>query len=259
MNNFIILIGGPGLFKSCDKAHDQSWANYIVPVQLAAQKNLYKKLKNEVVHWVLYEPPYRNRWLDDSVITPLEKKQDDGKHLHVIRKVAADKMILKGASSYISRIRSIANGQHIKYHGINKPDEFWEYLDTLGNNSISRVWYSGHASEDGLMLALTHDSACQAAAFPKDMIDQVSIKKLLRNTSLQNKFSKSTNATSKFYGCHTDKFAKTWHQTFSVPTAGAKFKIDFGVINRASSIVNIMERIEKTPTSEGNPDWTVYR
>ena len=25
--NFIILIGGPGLFKGCDKAHDQTWTN----------------------------------------------------------------------------------------------------------------------------------------------------------------------------------------------------------------------------------------
>ena len=61
--------GGPGLFKGCDKAHDQSWTNYIVPLQLAAQKNLYKKQPDEVVHWVLYEPPYKKRWQDDSVIT----------------------------------------------------------------------------------------------------------------------------------------------------------------------------------------------
>jgi hypothetical protein len=32
MTNFVILIGGPGLFMGCDKAHDQSWSNYIVPL-----------------------------------------------------------------------------------------------------------------------------------------------------------------------------------------------------------------------------------
>jgi hypothetical protein len=52
MGTFVVLIGGPGLFKGCDKAHDQSWTNYIVPVQLAAQTNLYKKQSIEVVHWV---------------------------------------------------------------------------------------------------------------------------------------------------------------------------------------------------------------
>ncbi len=36
-------------------------------------------------------------------------------------------------------------------------------------------------------------------------------------------------------------------------------KIDFGVIDHPSSIVNIMERIEKTPTSRGNPDWTAHK
>ncbi len=39
MQNFIILIGGPGLFEGCDKAHDQNWSNYIVPLQLAAQRD----------------------------------------------------------------------------------------------------------------------------------------------------------------------------------------------------------------------------
>jgi len=26
--HFIILIGGPGKFQGCDKAHDQTWTNY---------------------------------------------------------------------------------------------------------------------------------------------------------------------------------------------------------------------------------------
>ncbi|WP_255395958.1 hypothetical protein [Motiliproteus sp. MSK22-1] len=42
-------------------------------------------------------------------------------------------------------------------------------------------------------------------------------------------------------------------------TAGAKRKIDFGVINRPSNIVNVMERIEKTPTPVGAPDWKEYK
>ena len=46
---------------------------------------------------------------------------------------------------------------------------------------------------------------------------------------------------------------------FGVSAAGAKQKIDFGVVNRPSSIVNVMKRIETTPTSEGNPGWTEYK
>jgi len=137
MGNFVVLIGGPGLFKGCDKAHDQSWTNYIVPVQLAAQKNLYKKQSSEVVHWVLYEPPYKNRWHEDSIITDKEKKEIDGYHLHSIRKAAADKILAKGATSYINRIRMIANANGIIYKGINKPDEFWNYLQSMVHSSIT--------------------------------------------------------------------------------------------------------------------------
>ena len=251
MGNFIILIGGPGLFKGCDKAHDQSWTNYIVPLQLAATKNLYNKQPGETVHWLLYEPPYKNRWLDDSVISKKEKNEVDGYHLHSIRKAAADKILAKGASSYIARIQAIAGTLGIKYKGINTPAEFWTYLHSLGNRSITRVWYSGHASEKGLMLALTHNNRCQAAAFDRDMINVSAISK---NRNLQNKFNKTTSLISKFYGCYTEGFAKNWNTTFGVSSAGAMQKIDFGVVDRASNIVNVMERIEKTPTSQGNPD-----
>ena len=258
MGNFVILIGGPGLFRACDKAHDQSWTNYIVPLQLAAQKNLYKKQPGEVVHWVLYEPPYQKRWADDSVITNQEKKESDGAHLHSIRKAAADKILSKGATSYVDRIKSIAVENGIIYKGINKPKGFWSYLQSLKDSSITRVWYSGHASGNGLMLALTHDSACQASASLNDMIEATD---LLKNGALKNKFNNlSVNKQiSKFYGCYTDRFAKEWNNVFGVSAAGAKKKIDFGVIDRPSNIVNVMERIEKTPTSMGQPDWTVHK
>ena len=256
MGNFVILIGGPGLFKGCDKAHDQNWTNYIVPLQLAAQRNLYNKQADESVHWVLYEPPYRNRWLDDSVITPKEQQEDDGYNLHSIRKAAADKLLAKGASSYINRIQMIANTHGIKYKGINKPDEFWGYLQSLSDNSITRVWYSGHASPDGLMLALAHDKVCRAIAFDKDMIKNSEI---LKRSSLKKKFRKTSNLVSKFYGCYTEEFAKEWNSVFGVSAAGAKKAIDFGVIDRPSNIANVMERIEKTPTLIGAPGWKEYK
>lgn len=258
MGNFVILIGGPGLFKACDKNHDQTWTNYIVPLQLAAQRNLYKKQPSEIVHWVVYEPPYRNRWADDSVITKKEKKQSDGAHLNSIRKAAADKILSKGAKNYLDRIKSIAVENGIIYKGINKPKDFWTYLQSMKDNSITRIWYSGHASGNSLMLALTHDTACHASARLTDMINTADISK---NSSLKGKFITRTPTpqVSKFYGCYTDGFAKEWHTIFGVAAAGAKKKIDFGVIDRPSNIVNVIERIEKTPTSMGQPDWTVHK
>lgn len=256
MTNFVILIGGPGLFKGCDKAHDQTWTNYIVPLQLAAQKNLYKKRSSEIVHWVLYKPPYKRRWKDDLVITTKEQQEIDCYHLHSIRKASADKIIGKGASSYINRIQAIANANGIKYKGINKPSEFWKYLNSLGDNSISRVWYSGHASGSGLMLSLAHSNTCIAQASPDDMVLNEEISE---NSVLKNKFDSKSISLSKFYGCYTDGFAKEWSEIFKLGAAGAKQKIDFGVIDRPSNIVNIMERIEKTPTSVGQTGWKEYR
>ncbi|MCP4341418.1 MAG: hypothetical protein GY799_21685 [Desulfobulbaceae bacterium] len=256
MSNFVILIGGPGLFKGCDKEHDQTWLNYIVPLQLAAQRNLYKLDTKELVHWVVYEPPYAARWRDDSTITQTEKRQDDGYNLHSIRKQAANKILTKGGQNYLGRIRQMAITLGIVYKGIKTPREFWLYLSSLPDDSVSRVWYSGHASGSELMLALAHNSACHAGALPKDTISMSAINK---NKSLGKKFSKVSKKLSKFYGCYTSNFAESWHQVFSVPTAGAKMKIDFGVINRPSNIENVMKRIENTPTSRGLPYWEEFK
>lgn len=255
MQNFVILIGGPGLFEGCDKAHDQNWSNYIVPLQLAAQRDTYKKLSTETIHWLVYEPPYEARWKDDSTIDATEKKEDDGYNLHSIRKTAADRIISNGAISYLDRIKQIANSNNIHYKGLKNPQDFWSHLATFADNSISRVWYSGHAGENELMLALTHNSSCHAAVFNKDLIQ---ISDIPANKILKIKFSSSSLKIFKFYGCYTVNFAKEWNTIFDVGSAGAKNKIDFGVINRPSSIANIMERIENTPTSLGSPEWKVF-
>ena len=251
--NFIILIGGPGLFLGCDKAHDQTWLNYLVPMQLAAKRDLYNKGANEKVHWVVYEPSYKNRWKDDSVITKAEKKQDDGYNLHSIRKTAADKVKAKHAVNYLHRFKQIASSLNIKYHGISKPSEFWDYLAKMPDKSISRVWYSGHASGDGLMLSLEHDSSCGPIAKTKNMVMVSDIKTY---KALSGKFI--SGKTSKFYGCFTSGFAQEWKRVFNVSAEGAYNKIDFGVIDKPSSIANVLTRIEQSVTSKGPAGWTKY-
>ena len=251
MKNFIILIGGPGKFQGCDKKHDQTWTNYIVPMQLAAARDLYKKESTETVHWVVYEPAYRDRWLDDSVITTAEAKQSDGYWLHSIRKQAADDVKVKGATSYIHRIKMIAASQGIVYEGISTPLELWNYLATFPINSLSQIWYSGHASGSALLLALTHDSSCGPVAAVTDVIY---VRDIRRNSSLSNKFVTGSTPSSKFYGCYTDGFAKEWNDVFGVPAEGAVNKVDFGSVDRKSNIPNVLERIQQT----GSPGWKIY-
>jgi hypothetical protein len=226
-----------------------------VPLQLAASRDLYKKDANETVHWVVYEPSYRDRWLDDSVITKAEAKQSDGYWLHSNRKQAADKVKSRGATSYIHRIKMIAAKHSITYKGISAPQEFWNYLDTFTKDSISRVWYSGHASGTALFLSLSHNSSCEAIAINSDIIR---IRDIKANSKLVDKFSSGTAKPSKFYGCFTNGFAKEWHDVFGVPAEGAVNKVDFGSLDRPSHIKNILERIQQTPTSHGSPDWKSY-
>lgn len=56
MDNFIILIGGPGLFKSCDPKHDKTWLNYFYPIQVAAEQDLYQKGSGKNTGWCM--PPF---------------------------------------------------------------------------------------------------------------------------------------------------------------------------------------------------------
>jgi hypothetical protein len=253
--NFLILLGGPGKFVGCDKLHDQTWTNYLVPIQLAAMNKFYKLDPGEQVHWVVYEPAYRNRWDDDSVITKTELKQSDGYWLHSNRKAKADAVIKKGAHNYLHRIKQIANKHGIKYKGISNPSEFWGYIKSMPDNSVSRVWYSGHAAGTGLMLSLIHNSACGPAANIADMVLERDVSS---NKALRNKFTSKPGKVSKFYGCYTSTFAQSWNRVFGVKTEGAVNKVDFSVVDRKSSVSNILERIEATGTSAGPTGWKKF-
>lgn len=226
-----------------------------MPPQLASLHNWYNKAPDEKIHWVVYMNPYEFRWADDSIITEAEKKQSDGAWLHSIRKDAAMKVQRTGANSFLHRIQMIAAGFGITFKGIRTPQDFWDYLASFPKESISRVWYFGHASKDGLMLSLTHNNHCGVGALLTDMILAES---LPPHSHLANRFDPKTKQASRFYGCYTNGFAQKWHQVFKVPTEGADQKIDFGVVNRPSNIPNVLERIIKTPTSAGDPGWTKY-
>jgi hypothetical protein len=81
---------------------------------------------------------------------------------------------------------------------------------------------------------------------------------LAKQARLADRFIPNGRQASRFYGCYTNEFAEKWHEVFKVPTEGAKSKIDFGVVNRPSSIPSILKRIEQTPTSQGDPRWTKH-
>lgn len=237
--NFIILIGGPGKFAKCDPhQHDTVWTNYIVPIQLATSDKELNLDKNESVQWWVYGPAYQERW-DDDKDNPQRKK-------------AVDKVKSQGASDYLDRIRQVANGGGASLTVLSKPQDFWDDLKALPDQSVSRVWYIGHASADGLMLKLTHNAACEAAAFPADMIVVADIQ---TNSPLVASKLVHGGKPSKFLGCTTKSFAEQWNQTFNVTTEGATAKIDFGVIDAPSSEPKIINRLQ---SSESTTGWTNF-
>ena len=76
---------------------------------------------------------------------------------------------------------------------------------------------------------------------------------------VRSKGAQKTKQASRFYDCCTNGFVQEWHNVFNAPTEGAQSKIDFGVVNRPSRISSVLERITKTYTSKGDPDWTRYK
>lgn len=256
---FIVLIGGPGIAAPCDSHHDQTWKDYVVPIQLATKNSQVSLKPGETMQWWIYGPAYRERWLNDSqakVPAGLSPKFSHTKPSQQQIKEVTD-LRKTGAVDYIDRIKAAAAAIGASVVVLEKPDDFWAQLQKLPDHSLNRLWYIGHASNDGLMLKLIHTDdptagACIPAANQADMI---------RVPALQEKgaqvISKFTNQgePSKFYGCFTYAFAQQWNRVFHRAAAGAVNKIDFSVINQPSTFPQIMPRLEK---SEANTGWTQF-
>ena len=254
MSEFLILIGGPGLFQSCDPKHDKAWLNYFYPMKVAGEEDLYHKTA-ENVSWVVYEPAYKVRWLDDDEITLLESIGEffSGSSLHKVRKAHAAK--ISPAKNYLDYVQIQAKKQGITYRGINTPAEFWKTIASFPANSVSRVWYCGHATGVGFILELMHDSACVASGATAKM---VLTSEIAKQASLKDRFVKGTTMASQFFGCHTSDFAESWTKTFGVPSEGAKKSITFAKV-LTSRPSDILDDMKTTPTpAEGAPLWTRF-
>jgi hypothetical protein len=246
---FIVLIGGPGKFAPCDREHDETWTNYIVPIQVATQSDQLDLAPGEALQWWVYAPAYRERWEDDTTVVK-DPKLDKGRNLIDSRQKGIDKVTSSGASDYLDRIKKMAASVHASFKALETPDDFWTELNALPESSISRLWYIGHASGDGLMLKLIHNSACAPAANTSDMI---LVEDIAKHAGTVSKKMKTKGKPSKFYGCFTEKFAEQWNTVFGTAAEGAIKKIDFGVTDRPSDIKQLLPRLEQS-----NPDtgWT---
>jgi hypothetical protein len=239
--NFIVLIGGPGTFEPCDPKHDQTWSNYIVPIQVATSHKQVRFSPGEVLHWWVYAPAYRERWVDDVADTKNPRLNRTSNNLDS-REKAIQKVKSSGAKNYLDRIKKFAGTVKARYKEIESPDDFWKQLDALPAGSVSRLWYIGHASAGGLILKLTHGNACEPFGSPTDAIY---VEDIGKNSNIISKALAKHAKPSKFYGCFTKAFAEQWNSLFSVGAEGAVRKIDFGLIDAPSTIKQVLPRLEQ--------------
>jgi hypothetical protein len=112
-NIFLILSGGPGIYNPKDKEHDQSWDNYVTPALLRTyrDKAALHDIKTEDVHWLIYEPAYKDRWNSDL------KSKHSAPHQYQ----STQKIIKDGFKNYLEKLKK-PGLQHIEWAGLRRRD-----------------------------------------------------------------------------------------------------------------------------------------
>ncbi len=215
---------------------------------MSAAKSRQLSRPTEHVHWYVYGPAYEKRWADDATEPSFYERKIQDSRLQVTRYGHTKKVLAEGASNYLDYIRkkaaAYARAGSSKITVVTNwwsrsplslpANNFWTELGKFPDQSISRVWFLGHAAND-LWLSLEHDSDDRAVSpDTSEIVNQVDISK---HGGLSKKFAFSNAAIMvdqtpcKFYGCNTKNFAKLWSSTFKVRAEGADGKVNF---NRSS-------------------------
>lgn len=208
-SNLILVSGGPGKYEPADKAHDQSWKNYVWPPVLLAEGGKLKAAAGQDVWWFVYKPAYEARWADD-----LKAKDFRQKQVEEIKK--------EGHASYVAKVEAWAEANKWKLRWFTSADDFWKKMATF-QDPIDRLMYWGHAQGD-LWLSLEHTGAIAHAPAMEAILRAADI---ADHAVLKERFQKGAKQQSQFWGCKTDPFAKAWHATMQTPTMGFEGDITF--------------------------------
>ncbi|NUO07657.1 MAG: S8 family serine peptidase [Candidatus Brocadia sp.] len=247
--NFILISGGPGLFDDRDVEHDKSWANYVTPPLLMTDTEDKRKKfaqDDEEVWWFVYKPAYDSRWDDD-----LKQKRKSTREVKD-----------KGFASYVDMVEGRAKERGWNLRWLDTADDLWKKLKTFSKDSLSRVWYWGHARDD-LWLSLGHSSASVAVAPESHEI--ILVTSIDSNKKLQDRFQNGdTKRIHRFVGCNTSAFAQAWSKTFKVWSEGVEEKVDFSAIHKTGGEPSLVgsakikffspKGIEADPTEAWQPE-----
>ncbi|RKH79804.1 hypothetical protein D7Y21_33240 [Corallococcus sp. AB045] len=181
------------------------------------------------MHWLIYEPAYKERWTSDQAnktSAPDQYRQ-------------ASDVIKKGRLNYLDLIKYRAKQRGWKYEGISTAQGFWDYINKLKSTKVSRVWFYGHAKDD-LWLSLKHDTSDHEAVSPNSdaILTFDDIKKIAAFSFVPQK---KADYPHKFFGCNTKAFAEKWANALSVFAEGSLHKVDFQEIHDNGGMVILSE------------------
>ena len=241
-HNFVLISGGPGPYDNRDVEHDQSWANYVTPPLLLTDSEAKRKTfseENEKVWWFVYKPAYERRWAEDSSSS------------NAARKKAVKNVKDQGFSSYTDLIEARASTRGWNLRWLLDAAELWNKLKTFSKNSISRVYYWGHARDD-LWLSVQHDADIGRAIAPNssEIIEISSI-----DSKLKNRFRKGdVEQMNRFIGCNTANFAEAWSKAFVVWSEGVNGKVNFASIHKTGGEPCLVDGAQVKYFSPGGKD-----
>ncbi|NRD56455.1 hypothetical protein [Corallococcus exiguus] len=227
-NAFIILSGGPSTYDPKDpELHDQSWDNFVTAPLLRSNGGSLHDPKTEDVHWLIYEPAYKDRWTSDLA----GQKSAPTQYGHTVKIKNRHKL------NYLDHLKSGAKDRGWKYAGISTAQGFWEYINKLKGTKVSRVWFYGHARDD-LWLSLNHRASDHVAVSPDSdaILTSDDIKKLAPFSFVPRK---AATHPHKFFGCNTKVFAEKWANTLLVFAEGSSGKVGFEKIHERGGKVRL--------------------
>ena len=242
LRHFILISGGPGPFVKGDPDHDQSWSNYVdPPLQLTNNQpdpNEAKRFAraDETVTWLVYKPAYEARWISDV-------RSTEPSRIEAVKKVKSKSCGNATCGSYVDLIQHRAMQRKWKLIWFTHADEVWKHLSGLPKQSISRLWYWGHARDD---LWLTFPPA-------DHKIKVTSIAPGLRDRFVPG----SANRVHRFIGCNTVTFAAKWAKTFGVWAEGIVGKVHFCAIQKTGGVPCLIDAAKvKIFKPDGHEDLT---
>lgn len=250
--NFIIILGGVGIYNPKDPAHDQGWSHFFAIIQVGFNKGIIKKDSHECVTWLVNGQAYRDRFVADGQVKDKTRTQYQRGFLkHKDTKYG-------GEVGYIARIRQWIAGQGHHFIDVSSESDVYAVINNLKDETITRIYFSGHASDNGLWLDLTHNSSNEA-------VTTNYLKSANLANALASKADKKSKKISKLYGCSSANTAKTIADKTGLTVEGAINAIHFGYIDSDIDMGskkkingNHLDRIENGSINGIQPNWQQY-